>query len=101
MEHRCDADLCAWLETAVSRNKRSTKWREKRANGLHSDSMLSACRHDGSETDMRPRVYQHHAHTRFNMCARGAGTNGDVLNVHTETFFIGKTSDFLTFLEHL
>ena len=42
----------------------------------------------------RPRVYWHHAHTCFNMCARAAGTNGDVLNVHTETFFIGKTSDF-------
>ena len=25
--------------------------------------------------------------TLFNMCARGAGTNGDVSNVHTETFF--------------
>ena len=35
----------------------------------------------------RPRVYRHHAHTCCNMCARGAGTNGDVLNVHTETFF--------------
>ena len=27
------------------------------------------------------------------MCARGAGTNGDVLNVHTETCVIGKTSE--------
>ena len=34
------------------------------------------------------------------MCASGAGTNGDVLNAHTETLFIGKTSDFLTCLEH-
>ena len=42
----------------------------------------------------RPRVYRHHAHMCFNMCARGAGRNGDVLNVHTETFFIKKTSDF-------
>ena len=28
-------------------------------------------------------MYRHHAHTCFNMCARGAGTNGDVLNVDT------------------
>ena len=27
-------------------------------------------------------------------CGRGAGTHGDVLNLHTETFFIGKTCDF-------
>ena len=31
----------------------------------------------------RPRVCRHHAHMCFNMCARGAGTHGDVLNVHT------------------
>ena len=31
----------------------------------------------------RPRVYRHHAR----MCARGAGTHGDVLNLPTETFF--------------
>ena len=35
----------------------------------------------------RPRVSRHHAHTCFNTCARGAGTNGEVLNVHTGTFF--------------
>ena len=28
------------------------------------------------------------AHTCFNMCARGAGTHGDVLNVHTETCLV-------------
>ena len=50
----------------------------------------------------RPRVYRHHAHPCLkHMCARGAGTNGEVLNVHTGTFFIGKTSVFLTFLERL
>ena len=42
----------------------------------------------------RPRVYRHNTHTCFNMCARGAGKNGDVFNVHTEAFYIGKTSDF-------
>ena len=31
------------------------------------------------------RVYRHHAHMCFNMCARGAGTHGYVLNVHTGT----------------
>ena len=31
----------------------------------------------------RPRLCRHHAHTCFNTCARGAGTHGDVLNVHT------------------
>ena len=35
-----------------------------------------------------PRVYRHHAHTCFNMCARGAGTHGDILNVHTETCLV-------------
>ena len=30
-----------------------------------------------------PRLCRHHAHTCFNTCARGAGTHGDVLNVHT------------------
>ena len=34
----------------------------------------------------RPRVYRHHVHMFFNMCARGAGTNGDVLNVHTPSY---------------
>ena len=27
-------------------------------------------------------------------CGRGVGTHGDVLNLHTETFFIGKKCDF-------
>ena len=36
----------------------------------------------------RPRVYRHNAHTCFNMCARGAGTHGDVLNVLTETCLV-------------
>ena len=35
------------------------------------------------------------------MCARGAGTNGDVLNVHTGTFFIGKTCVFYHVHDHL
>ena len=39
--------------------------------------------------------------TRWNTCARGAGTNGEVLNVHTETFFISKTSDFWHFFSVL
>ena len=42
----------------------------------------------------RPRVYRHHAHTCFNMCARGARTHGDALNLHAVKFFIGKTCDF-------
>ena len=36
----------------------------------------------------RLRLYRHNAHTCFNMCARGAGTHGDVLNVHTETCLV-------------
>ena len=35
------------------------------------------------------------------MCARCAGTNGDVLNVHTETCFHSVKQVFLTFLERL
>ena len=38
----------------------------------------------------RPRVYRHHAHMCFNMC-RGAGTHGDVLNVHKEAFLNPRT----------
>ena len=34
----------------------------------------------------RPRVYRHQAHI-FHTCGLGAGTHGDVLNVHTEAFF--------------
>ena len=49
----------------------------------------------------RPRVYRHHAHTCGNTCARGAGTHGDVLNVHTVTFFISKTCVFYHVHEHL
>ena len=49
----------------------------------------------------RPRVYRHHAHTCWNTCARGAGANGEVLNVHTVTFFIGKTSVLWHFLSVL
>ena len=33
----------------------------------------------------RPRVYRHHAHMCYHM-RRGAGTHGDVLNLHTEVF---------------
>ena len=40
----------------------------------------------------RPRLYRHHAHTCFNMCARGAGTHGDVLNVHTGTCWVDTRS---------
>ena len=36
----------------------------------------------------RLRLYRHNAHTCVNMCARGAGTHGDVLNVHTETCLV-------------
>ena len=49
----------------------------------------------------RARVYRHHAHTCFNMCAwcrhtRGCSgrTHVDVLSGHTSGVFIGKTSDF-------
>ena len=41
----------------------------------------------------RPRVYRHHAHMfqhvhteTLTTCGRGAGTHGDVLNLHTEAF---------------
>ena len=34
----------------------------------------------------RRRVCRHQANMCFNMCARGAGTHDDVLNVHTGTF---------------
>ena len=62
-----------------------------------------------------PCVPAPRAHT-FYTCARGARIHGDVLNVHTETwthgrrktgvvvsvvFFIGKTSECLTFVEHI
>ena len=40
----------------------------------------------------RTRLFWHHAHTCFNMCARGAGTHGDVLNVHTETRWVDTRS---------
>ena len=40
----------------------------------------------------RPRLFRHHAHTCFNMCARGAGTNGDVLNAHMETCWVDTRS---------
>ena len=39
-----------------------------------------------------PRLYRHHAHMCFNMCARGAGTHGDVLNVHTGTCWVDTRS---------
>ena len=34
----------------------------------------------------RPRVYRHPRPHVANTCARGAGTHGDVLNLHTEVF---------------
>ena len=42
----------------------------------------------------RPRVYVQNV----SVCA---GTNGDVLNVHTVTFFIGKTCVFYHVHDHL
>ena len=35
----------------------------------------------------RPRVYRHHAHM-YETCGLAAGTHGNVLNVHTEAFWM-------------
>ena len=43
-------------------------------------------------TQTRPSVYRHHTHTCFNTCARCAGINGDVLNVHTVFFIVSHTT---------
>ena len=40
------------------------------------------------EHSKRPRVYRQQVHM-FYLCGRGAGTHGDVLNVHTEAFWMG------------
>ena len=39
-----------------------------------------------------PVLYRHHAHMCFNMCARGAGTHGDVLSGHTEFRSVSHTN---------
>ena len=44
----------------------------------------------------RPHLYRHHAHTRFNTCARGAGTHGDVLSGHTEFRSVSHTNTHTT-----
>ena len=61
----------------------------------------------------RPRVYRHHAQTCFNMCAWCRHTWGRVEWTHggkggweggvvvSLLIFIGKPSEFLTFVEHL
>ena len=55
----------------------------------------------------RPRVYVQNVpvfagttRTCSNTCARGAGTHGDVLNVHTGTFLSGHTGGFQRATQH-